>query len=351
MIPIMDAGEYLARVMDLPRPGGEKLLACYEHRLGALVTDPRLMLAPLDDHMFLRGDGVFEAMKYVQRRIYQLDEHLARMRRSASAVGIVPPCSWDELRELVLQICRQVADGSSCACEQATLTDAGTTTANSTGKIEVASPHPGSENGMIRLFLGRGPGGFGVDPAECPEASLYIVISRFAPRPESWYAKGQSGFRTSVPAKPAYLSQIKDTNYLSAVLMTMEAHSKGKDIPLCFDSDGFLAESAIANICLVDRAGKLVAPEFRHALPGTTIRRAMALLDEHDAQEGKASRCVIRRIPEAEIYDAAEVLLLGTSPDCSSITEYEGKPIGNGSPGPVAALLRKLIRKDIERNG
>lgn len=204
---------------------------------------------------------------------------------------------------------------------------------------------------MIRIFLGRGPGGFGVDPSECPEASLYITLSHFTPRPDSWYAKGLSGFRTLVPARPAYLSQIKDTNYLSAVLMTMEAREKGKDIPFCFDSENCLAESAVANICLVGRDGKLVAPEFRQALPGTTIRRAMALLEAHDARAGSGSACVIQRIQEAEIYEAAEVLLLGTSPDCASIVEYEGKPIGGGRPGPVAALLRRLIREDIMNNG
>jgi branched-chain amino acid aminotransferase len=310
MIPILDRRTYLERLLSAERAGADAILAYYEHRLGAIVRDGRLMLAPLDDHMFHRGDGVFEAAKFTHGRLYQLDGHLTRLRRSAEGIRLAPPCPWEEVRSLALETARAA----------------------------------GSEAGQLRVFLGRGPGGFGLDPAEAPRPSLYIVATRFSPRPPSWYERGLTGFRTSVPARAPHLSQIKDTNYLNAVFMTLEARDRGKDIPLCFDAGGALTESATANICLVDKEGVLVVPEFTQALPGTTILRALELL------RGKIPR-EIRRVPEEEIFEAAELLLLGTSPGCAPVTEYEGRPIGGGRRGPVARLIYDLLEEDLLRNG
>ncbi|MDL2313870.1 aminotransferase class IV [Desulfovibrio sp. OttesenSCG-928-C14] len=311
--PLLSTEEYLKVLLGKERPGSSEVLLFYDYRLGVATSDPRLMLLPLDDHLVHRADGVFEVMKYLDRHIYQLDQHLERMQKSAAATRLEPPCSWDDLGLLILQLASQAADR-------------------------------GGPDGIIRVFLGRGPGGFGVDPKESPASSLYIVVSRFKPKPESWYQKGLKAFRTSVPPRPEQFAHIKNTNYLTAVLMTLEGHDRGADVPINFDRNGYLAESAVANICVVDRAGRLLAPMFTHALPGTTILRAMELL------KGKVE-CDIRRVPEADLRRGAEVLLLGTSPDCASIVEYEGQPIGEGEPGPVAALLRELIRQDITTNG
>lgn len=310
MIPILNRSAYLERLLGAQRPNIGKVLAFYEHRVGAICTDGELLLGPLDDHMFHRGDGVFEALKFVDGRIYQFEEHLARMKRSAASIRLEPPAAWDELTAAALETARA----------------------------------SGAQTGHLRMFLGRGPGGFGVDPAECPESSFYVVVSRFTPYPESWYEKGLTGFKSAMPPRPAQTSHIKDTNYLFAAMMSMEAHDRGMDTPFVFDAEGCLAESAVANICLVDRAGVLVVPEFTHALPGTTIRRAMELL------QGKL-RCEIRRVPEAEILQASEVLLLGTSPNCASIVEYEGKKISDGKRGEVSRLLNGLIMEDIRKNG
>jgi branched-chain amino acid aminotransferase len=45
------------------------------------------------------------------------------------------------------------------------------------------------------------------------------------------------------------------------------------------------------------------------------------------------------------------VLILGASPDCAAVVEYEGRPVGDGEQGPVAKMLRELIRRDIYDTG
>lgn len=310
MTLIASTGEYLEKLQRLARPGEENILAFYEHRIGLICRDPRLMLLPLDDHLTHRGDGVFETIKYTDGRLYLLEEHLARMRRSAEGIQLAPPCAWEDIRPLILEVAAAGAE----------------------------------KNGMMRILLGRGPGGFGIDPAESPEASLYIAAYRFTPKPEAWFQQGLSGFRTSIPAKQGYLARLKNANYLPNVMMILEAREKKADVPFCFDDQGFLAESSVANLCIVDAEGKFTVPSFTNALPGTTVRRAIeSVKDELPA--------TLRTVREEEIFTARETILLGTGPDCAAVVRYEGKPIGTGKPGPVFELLRKRIARDIQEYG
>ncbi|MCC8194049.1 MAG: aminotransferase class IV [Deltaproteobacteria bacterium] len=309
-VPVCSSEEYLQKMLAVPRVCAPEILAFYEHRVGAVCTDARLMFAPLDDHIAHRGDGVFETVKYSEGRLYQLDPHLERMRRSAAGLFLTPPCSWDTIRELTIEVA-------------------------AAGKEPL---------GQMRILLGRGPGGFGIDPGECPEASLYLVASRFPATPESWFETGLKGFRTSIPAKQPYMAKLKNTNYVPNMLMIREAREKGADTPFCFDDQGYLAESAIANLCIVDASGTLSVPEFTQSLPGTTLLRALELL------EGTLP-ITFRRISEGEIISAREVILFGTGPDCVAITSYEGKTIGDGKAGPVARKARQLIIADIRATG
>lgn len=309
-IPVLEHDDYLERLLALPRPGADKVLAFYEHRAGAVCRDARLMLLPLDDHLLHRGDGVFESLKWVGRKLYQLDAHLERMKKSAASISLSPPCAWERVREICLAVAR-----------------AG-----------------GADAGMLRILLGRGPGGFGIDPFECPAASLYVAAYVFAPRPESFFAQGVTAFRAATPAKQSWLAKIKSVNYLPNVLMKMEAVNRGFDYPFCFDEQGFLAEGATENVALVDHAGTLVVPEFTHSLPGTTLLRALDLI----RGEVPVRFC---GVTEADVYGAREVLILGTSGDCIPVVRYEGKPIHDVRPGPVARRLRELLRQDLEDNG
>ena len=297
-------------MLAVPRLCAKDVLAFYEHRVGGICTDATYMLAPLDDHIVHRADGVFETVKYAGGRLYQLDAHLERMRRSSGGIFLAPPCPWESLRDLVLA-------------------------------VAAAGAEP---DGQIRILLGRGPGGFGIDPFECPEASLYIVAYRYPPMPESWFIAGLKGFRTSVPAKHPALARIKITNYVSNMLMMREAHVKGADTPFCFDDENFLAESAVANLCIVDASGTLAVPDSPQALPGTVLRRALELL------EGTLP-IAVRRVAEEEIYTAREALQFGTGSECVAVTSYEGKPIGTGVEGPVAKKARALLREDIRTTG
>jgi len=307
---VLDANDYLERLLAAHRPGAAKILAFLDYRVGAICREPKLLLIPLDDHLCHRGDGVFESLSYNSQRVLLLDVHLERLRNSANALHLTPPCPWEEVRTLILDVARA----------------------------------SGVAQGSLRILLGRGPGSFGISPTECPVSSLYIIAMRSTELPESVYAKGFSACRSSIPARQSYLARIKNTNYLPSVLMTEEARRRGFDVPLSFDDKGNLAESAVANVGLVDAQGTLVVPEFTHSLPGTTILKALELIKTHMPVS-------TRSVLEEEIYSAREFLLFSTSPGCVPITSYEGRPINDGRPGPVAKLLRQRLLEALLREG
>ncbi|WP_457570778.1 aminotransferase class IV [Desulfovulcanus sp.] len=309
MVKIVDAKEYLEKILSLHRPGEENYLAFYEHRLGVICKEPRLLLIPLDDHLVHRGDGVFETLKFVRRKIYLLDAHLERMAKSCKAIFIDPPCSWEKIKELAVEVARA----------------------------------SGEDNGILSLFIGRGPGGFTTDFRECLQASLYIVARRLPKKPPSFWEKGVTAFKAETPAKQGYMAKIKSVNYLPNVLMKMEAIEKGYDFPLCFDEQGFLAEGSTENVVIVNEKGTLVIPEMNNALLGTTLMRGLDLIkNEVDF--------VFRCIKEDEIYEAREVILLGTTIDAVSVVRYNDKPIHDVRPGPVSKRLRELLQKDLLEN-
>ncbi|MFV0420956.1 aminotransferase class IV [Oleidesulfovibrio sp.] len=310
MIPVLDTDAWVEKLLSTRRSAEGKILAFYEHRMGAICRDPRLLLMPADDHLAHRGDGVFESMKYEGRRLYQLDAHLERIERSARGIHLTSPCTREVMRNIVLEVAR-AAD---------------------------------VDNGCIRILLGRGPGGFGIDPAECPVPSLYVVAYSLSPKPDAWYDKGVTAFRTSIPAKQGYLATIKNANYIPNVLMKLEARERGCDIPVSFDADDHIAEGPTENLCLVDSAGTLVVPEFTNALSGTTIMRVIDMI------KGEMP-VAFRQVREDELYTAAEVMVLGTTTECVSVVAFEGQPLGGGKPGPVARKFRNLLRKDLVENG
>ena len=57
-------------------------------------------LVSVFDHGFLYGDGVYETLRSYGTRIFMRDQHLARLRRSAEAIGLdipIPESHWPEL--------------------------------------------------------------------------------------------------------------------------------------------------------------------------------------------------------------------------------------------------------------
>lgn len=273
-----------------------------------MVTDPRAMLLPVEDHLVHRGDGVFETLLFEGGGIYNLPAHLNRLRRSASALDLTLPLPVEDLTR-ILEDCFELA---------------------------------GRTRAQARLLLGRGPGGFSVNPAECPQASLYIIVYEASPPFMEKYPEGGRAILSRIPPKSGGLAGVKTCNYIPNALMKAEANAAGVHFAIGVDGEGFLTESATENLAAVDRSGTLILLPARHHLEGTTLNRVAELA-------ASAGRKVCERpLRPSDLFDMAEVWMVGTTTYVTPLVELDGKALPTG---PVAAELDALLHRDITGAG
>ena len=159
----------------LNRPYHESYLAMYSSVYDGIVTDPTLMMVPIDDHMVHRGDGIFETFKCVDGAIYNFDAHLERLQRSAANLDFNLPVDMEQLREIVMETTRA-----------------------------------GKEQGCyIRMFISRGPGSFGVNPYDCPAAQLYVVVTKAPKAFMETHPDGATVKTSSIPVKHPFFAGVK----------------------------------------------------------------------------------------------------------------------------------------------
>ena len=311
-VPILGPAEYSSALQRGRRPYHDHYYAMYSSLLGGLVTDPVLMQIPVDDHLVHRGDGVFDTCKCVDGAIYNLGAHLARIERSAKAIGIAWPDGIDAIRALTVSTLRA---GGRRDCSG-------------------------------RVILARGPGGFGVSPYESPAPALYILAYALGAPFMALHPRGARARRSAIPCKPALFAGVKNCNYLPNVLMKREAVDAGVDYVVGFDPDGHLTEGPTENAGIVTRDGELAFPRLENILAGTTMLRVVELARELIAA-GTVASVRYRDITEADVRAAAEMLMVGTTINVVSVCEYNGHPVGTGVPGTVGRGLDDLLVRDI----
>lgn len=284
--------------------------AMYSSWLGGIVREPSLMLIPVDDHLVHRGDGVFEAFKYVNGRIYLLDQHMERLFNSAAKIYLPIPVHGDELKEMI-----------AATIKASELSEA-----------------------LVRLYISRGPGTFGTNPYDSIGSQIYIVVTKFTSPDSQKYRDGVRIGRSQIPPKETWLAQIKTCNYLPNVLMKKEAVDRHLDFTIGLDDNHRVTECSTENVFILSKEGILMHPPLRQILNGTTMLRAFELAQKF---VGKGIHGIeVADFSEVDLLEAKEVMIAGTTLDILPVTEYEGQKIGNGKPGPIAQELLKLIRAD-----
>jgi branched-subunit amino acid aminotransferase/4-amino-4-deoxychorismate lyase len=288
--------------------------AMYSSWWDAITTEPNLMVVPVDDHMVHRGDGLFETFKCVDGAVYNLDAHLARLENGTKAIALRMPWSRDDIRRIVGEVLR-----------------AG-----------------GRRDALVRIFVSRGPGGHSANPYECPVPLLMVLAIRLPPPFMQAHPEGAKVGVSGVPTKEGFFAQVKSVNYLPNVLMKKQAVDAGVDFMLGFDKDGHMTELPTENFGIVTAGRILRVPRPDHILLGTTMLRVMALAREQLVPAGLLAAVEEADVPLAEIERAAELLVFGTSPHVTAVTEFAGRPVGDGKPGPVWRELSRVFEEDLK---
>ena len=310
-LPTLTADEVIAQLRALRARQPVKYWAFYSSQLGGIVTDPALMVVPFDDHMVHRGHGIFDTAAIEAGKIYDLEAHLDRFIRSAKNSKLQLP-TRETMRDIIVR-----------------------TTAAS-----------GQRQGSIRYWASAGPGSLGLTPAAGAEPGFFVMISAGLGYPDTWYTQGLRMMTTTYPIKPPLYAVTKSVNYLPNVLMQMEALEHGLDNGIFVDEDGNVGESSNMNVAFITADGVLKHPKFDHILSGCTSLRLLELAKTLQAR-GRLKDVQVCDVPVAEARAAREMLLIGSSVKVAPIVEWDGKPIGDGKPGPLARELREILQEDM----
>jgi 4-amino-4-deoxychorismate lyase len=311
-LPILSAGDVFAALSDLRARQPVQFWAFYSSQLGGIVTDPALMVVPFDDHMVHRGHGIFDTAGLVNGRLYDLEAHLDRFEESARRSRLTLPGTRDEMRGIILQ-----------------------TTAASRQR-----------DGSIRYWLSSGAGSLELSPAAGSSPGFFVMVFAGLSYPDRWYTDGLKVMTTTYPIKPPLYAVTKATNYLPNVLMQMEAKAAGFDNGVFVDPQGNVGEGSNMNVAFVTSDGVLRHPTFDHVLAGCTSLRLL------DLARGLVARQLITGVeicdvPVAQGRAAKEMMMLGSSIKVAPIVQWDGKPIGDGRPGPVSRALLQLLEEDM----
>jgi branched-chain amino acid aminotransferase len=259
------------------------------------------------DSVVQGGDAVWEGLRLTNGRIFGLEEHLARLRRSAHALGFasVPP---DD--SIITEIIRTLAANSM-----------------------VTGVH-------IRLTLTRGVKvTSGMDPRLNVSGPTLIVLAEF--KDPVYDQSGISLITSSVRrhAPDSLDPKIHHNNLLTSILAKIEANVAGADDAVMLDNRGFIAETNATHLFMVlpGGAGLTLATPTTAACPEGITRATVLRL------------AATAGIPAAEgdytlpqLYNASEVFVTGTMGGLAPVVSVDGRSIGDGSIGPVTKHLTEL---------
>jgi branched-chain amino acid aminotransferase len=267
---------------------------------GRLVHRDEAGVSPFDS-VVQGGDAVWEGLRLHRGRIFRLDEHLARLRRSASALAFESVPSDDEI----------------------------------TAEISRTLDANGMTDGVhIRLTLTRGTKiTSGMDPRLNQSGPTLIVLAEHkAPvYDESGITLVTSSVRRSRP--DSLDPKIHHNNLLTSILAKVEANVAGADDALMLDDRGFVAETNATNVFLV--AGGVVRTPTTRACPEGITRGTVLELcanERIDAEQGDWSL--------TDVYTADEVFVTGTMGGLVPVVAVDGRGIGAGTAGPTTKRLR-----------
>jgi 4-amino-4-deoxychorismate lyase len=274
---------------------------------GRGLVDPDEPVVHADDLGLLRGQAVFETVRVYGGRPFALDEHLERLARSAERVGIGPP------------------DGEALG-----------------DLVEVVVRAGGRPDCSLRLTLTGGREGHASAVAIAAVSALPTDLEAARDRGIGLVALSLGLEPRARAAAPWLLAGVKSTSYAVHMAAWAEARRRGADDALLLAADGTVLECPVTNIWW-RRGGELFTPSLDLGiLAGVTRGRLLRLA-------GSVGYTVIEGcFPLRDVARADEAFTSSSIREVMPVVELDGRPIGDGRPGPASTALQRALRATAE---
>jgi D-alanine transaminase len=266
---------------------------------------------PVLDRGFIFGDGVYELIPVYSRAPFRMDEHFARLERSLAAVGIRNPYARDKWREIVTALVAQ---------------------------------QPWEDQGVY-LQVTRGVAKRDHAFPEGVEPTVFAMSNPLVNPPRELVEKGAAA--VSAVDNRWLHCDIKSISLIGNVLLRQVSAAAGAAETILF-RDGVLTEASASNVFVARNGLLLSPPKSNLILPGITYDVVVEI-----AAELKIP-VEFRDVREAEVRGADEVWLTSSSKEILAVVALDGKPVGEGKPGPLYRrawqgyqdFKRRVMRKE-----
>ncbi len=252
---------------------------------------------PINDLGIVRGYGVFDMLRTYNRIPFHLQDHLARLARSADQIDLALPWSLAELESLVLE---------------------------THGRNDY-------DNAALRIIVTGGPSPDLGTPQGNP--SLVIMVMPISLPQSEQYERGCKA--TAVEAVRERPS-VKSLNYIGAIMAVQEATRQGAVEALYLTEAGNITEGTRSNF-FIFRGDQLITSNV-DILSGITRQVILKLAPEYfDVVE--------RSISYAELAQADEAFISSSTKELLPIVQVNDLVIGDGVPGANTLNLLAKFRK------
>jgi 4-amino-4-deoxychorismate lyase len=262
---------------------------------GRGLVDPATPVLRADDEGFVRGRAAFETLRVYGGRPFRLAEHLARLERSAAAIGLPAPDRGE---------------------------------VESLARLAVAES--GAADAVLRLYWT--PGGAGGPPT---------ALALVGPIPawiEPARARGQRVVSLRTPRRSSawLLPGTKSVSYAVNIAAEQEARRLGADDAVFVDEEGVVLEGPVTNVWW-RRGRTLVTPGLELGILAGETRAALLGLAAglgYGVEEGA--------FPLEELARSEEAFTSSSVREVMPVVELDGRPLGRG---PAAGELQEALRR------
>ncbi len=263
-------------------------------------------LVPALDRGFLYGDGVFEVLRAYGGAAFALEEHLGRLRASATKLAMSLPVPISRLRT----------------------------------EVEAALVAAGPIDAHVRILVTRGAGDLGVAPVNAHDATRLIVVTPFSAPSRELYARGINALVVRAPwiNMRGPTSGAKTLNYVANAMWMREAKASGADEAIIVGHADALLEGATSNVFVVHDGVATTPPLDAGILPGLTRGFVLA--------SGANVGVKVREAPLslADLWTADEVFLTSSVRELVPVVRVDDHEVGTGEPGSVTRSLHRAYR-------
>ncbi|MHB1950000.1 MAG: D-amino acid aminotransferase [Acidiferrobacteraceae bacterium] len=267
---------------------------------GRFVAEDQAFV-PVFDRGFIFGDGVYEVVPVYGGRLFRLPHHLARLGASLRAIGLFDPMSAAQWAEVLDELIRR------CDAKDQSL--------------------------YLQVTRGPAPRDHAFPPDVKPTVFAYAQPLR-----EIEAGVLKQGVRAVALDDIRWRRcDIKATALLANVLLRQEAVSKGASEALLI-RDGVVTEGAASNIFAVINGQLTTAPKGPFILPGVTRDLILELARANGVDSAE------RAVSREELPAASEIWMTSSTKEILAIVELDGKPVGQGVPGPLFFQMHALFQ-------